>query len=414
MAMSKPAKKRFFLNHKKSSAMVISIAIHVLFLVLALSFVAVKVIIKEDQTFEVKEVKRPAMKLRKLQVPVKEQKKTQAPKLRKTIVAKPKNPTVDIKMPEIVGVKGGTGYGRSGGLGGLGFGFEMDLFGSGRRVGDDADGAGTEFVGTFYDLKQTPAGKSTKIGDFFAKNGPYGDAEEAAIEVVKRFLSSWNTKVLDDYFKAPKLKYTTSFMMPQMAADQAPKAFGVDDQVKPCFWVCHYKGQIAAPETGQYRFCGLGDDVLAVRVKGRLVLDACWHNKIGRLSNWTSNDGDNRRYPLDGDTTNSEDFLNYNSTLVLGDWFTLKKGERVDVEILLGELPGNMFSCRVLVQQKGKEYQMVPYSGGERPVLPIFKTAPIDPQILGQMRINPRVATPEGPVFDVLTNSKAPEIGGLP
>lgn len=412
--MSKPKKKRFFLNHKKSSAMVISITIHVLFLVLALSFVAVKVIIKEDQTFEVKEVKRPAMKLRKLQVPVKEQKKTQAPKLRKTIVAKPKNPTVDIKMPEIVGVKGGTGYGRSGGLGGLGFGFEMDLFGSGRRSGDDAEGAGTEFVGTFYDLKQTPEGEPTKIGDFFAENGPYGAAEEAAIAVVKRFLSSWNTKILDDFFKAPKLKYSTAFMMPVMDADQAPKAFGVDDQVNPSFWLCHYVGQIAAPETGQYRFCGLGDDVLAVRVKGRLVLDACWHNKIGLLTNWSSNDGDNRRYPLDGDTADSNDYLNFYSTLVLGDWFTLKKGERVDVEILLGELPGTAFSCRLLVQQKGKEYKMVPYSGGERPVLPIFKTAPIDSKILGQMRINPKVATAEGPVFDVLTNANKPDTGRLP
>jgi hypothetical protein len=129
MGIEEKKRKQFFLNHKKSSALVVSIAIHSFFLIVALSFVAVKIIVKPEQIFEVKEVKRPTIKLRKLQVPVKNMKKTQAPKLRKTIVARPKNIAVDIKMPEIVGVKGGTGYGRSGGLGGLGFSFNMNFFG---------------------------------------------------------------------------------------------------------------------------------------------------------------------------------------------------------------------------------------------------------------------------------------------
>ena len=55
-------------------------------------------------------------------------------------------------MPEVIGDRGSGDYGSSGNdlSGSLGFNFEMpDLFGSNRK------GAGNDFVGYFYDLKQT-------------------------------------------------------------------------------------------------------------------------------------------------------------------------------------------------------------------------------------------------------------------
>jgi hypothetical protein len=129
-------KKRFFTSHAKSSAAFISLGIHAILIVVALSFVAVTVITKEDQVFEAKPVNRPKMQLKKLQVPVNiKKKKTQKPKLRKRIVVQPKlNQTMpDIKMPEITGVKGGLGNGVGDGLGGAGsLGFsmpEIEIFG---------------------------------------------------------------------------------------------------------------------------------------------------------------------------------------------------------------------------------------------------------------------------------------------
>ena len=127
-------KNRFFAKHAKSSALVVSLAIHVLIIVVALSFVAVTIIQKQSVDFEAKEINRPKMKLRKLQVPVNVKKPPQQPKLRKQIVVKPNvaRITPDIKMPEIVGVKGGLGAG-GGGFGaieGLGFSMpEISLFG---------------------------------------------------------------------------------------------------------------------------------------------------------------------------------------------------------------------------------------------------------------------------------------------
>ena len=129
-------KKGFFASHAKSSAAMVSLGIHAVLIVIALSFVAVTVIQKEEKAFEAKPVNRPKMVLKKLQVPVNIKKKaTKKPKLRKRIVVAPKmNQTMpDIKMPEISGVKGGLGGGIAGGIGGSGgIGFsmpEINIFG---------------------------------------------------------------------------------------------------------------------------------------------------------------------------------------------------------------------------------------------------------------------------------------------
>lgn len=125
--------KMWFTHHAKSSAAVVSIGVHALLLVLALSFVAVTVIQKEEKKFEAKQVTRPKMPIKKLQVPVNVKKKQPKPKLRKRIVVKPNisKSMPDIKMPEVSGLKGGLGAGAGLGSGaGLGFSMpEIEVFG---------------------------------------------------------------------------------------------------------------------------------------------------------------------------------------------------------------------------------------------------------------------------------------------
>lgn len=136
MTNSGKSKKGYFSRHSKSSAALVSLGIHAVLILVALSFVAVSVIQKEENAFEAKPVNRPKMQLKKLQVPVNiKKKKMQKPKLRKRIVVKPKmNQSMpDIKMPEITGVKGGLGAGAGagiGGAGGVGFSMpEIEIFG---------------------------------------------------------------------------------------------------------------------------------------------------------------------------------------------------------------------------------------------------------------------------------------------
>ncbi|MDF7827060.1 hypothetical protein P4B35_23760, partial [Pontiellaceae bacterium B12227] len=69
------SKKKFFEQHAKSSAALVSLGVHAALIIVALSFVAVTVITKDENAFEAKPVKRPSMKLKRLQVPVTIEKK---------------------------------------------------------------------------------------------------------------------------------------------------------------------------------------------------------------------------------------------------------------------------------------------------------------------------------------------------
>lgn len=124
------SKTGFFTKHSKSSAALVSLVIHAVMVVAALFFVAVSVIQKQDVDFEAKAVSRPRMNLRKLQVPVNIRKPVHQPRLRKQIVVRPDiaKITPEIKMPEIVGVKGGLGSGAVTGFGGGSLGFTMPEF----------------------------------------------------------------------------------------------------------------------------------------------------------------------------------------------------------------------------------------------------------------------------------------------
>ena len=111
-------KKRFFTSHAKSSAAIVSIVLHLILILIAGTFVAVTVITKGEQNFESKQVSRPKMPPKKLQVPVKIKKKQRKPKMRQRIVVKQKvnRNMPDIKMPEISGIKGGIGAAAGAGL----------------------------------------------------------------------------------------------------------------------------------------------------------------------------------------------------------------------------------------------------------------------------------------------------------
>ena len=115
--------------------MVISLAVHAILAVVAVSFVAVTVIQKSDKQFEAPKVNRPRLPPKKLQVPVKMKKKRPKPKLRKQITVKTRmdRKMPDIKMPEISGIKGGLGASAGGDMGSVaGVGFDMpeiEIFG---------------------------------------------------------------------------------------------------------------------------------------------------------------------------------------------------------------------------------------------------------------------------------------------
>ena len=212
---------------------------------------------------------------------------------------------------------------------------ETSSFGSSKM-----SGGGAALIGILYDLKQTQ------------QRQPTAETPKSYRGVVTEFLeSNWDQGILNRYFRVTRALYTTQIFIPSMNADEAPKAFGVSDVVKPRMWLVHYKGQAAPAEGGVYRFLGDADDILAVRINGRLLLVAGRPDCLPPKSVWHSTEPDSRG-------------------MTFGDWISLKAGEIVDLDFIIGERPGGIFRAIVWIEKQG-------VSSGQRP--PLFKLAPSSP-----------------------------------
>jgi len=192
-------------------------------------------------------------------------------------------------------------------------------------------------IGILYDLKQTQQRQPTQ------------ETERTYRGVISTFLQSeWDEDILNRYFRVTRPVYTTQIFIPSMNADQAPLAFGVSDVVAPRLWVVHYKGQVAPAVGGIYRFSGEADDIIAVRINGRTVLVAGRPDCLPPKSVWNSSEPESHGRRL-------------------GDWISLKAGEVVDFDVIIGERPGGQFLALLYIEKQGATESGHP---------PIFKLAP--------------------------------------
>lgn len=214
------------------------------------------------------------------------------------------------------------------------------LFGS-----KEKDAAG--LIAIIYDLKQTQSRQPSNVSA-----GEYPD-------VVKEFLQKgWDELVLNRFFRITRPLYSTQIFIPRISADVAPKAYGVDNVMRPSAWVIHYKGQVSPPEDGTYRFAGYADDVLVVAVNNKTVcIGARPDMEMKGLWKSTENEGANA----------------FNGNLMYGDWIPMKKGEPIDLDVLVGERPGGDFCAFLLFQKQGVDY---PKDRSGKLILPVFQLAP--------------------------------------
>ncbi|VGO14053.1 hypothetical protein PDESU_02610 [Pontiella desulfatans] len=351
------------------SGFVISLMVHAAAFLLAGMLVVFTVHQKEEKKFvPPKPVERPKMKLKKPKVKVK---KTAKPKSTTRIVTKVKRASMpDIQLPEMSGMTDGI-------VGGIG-GFEIipdleqvTLFGGGQTIGND-------FKGTFYDFKRDRRGSPVPTG------------REGFVQELKEFIrKGWKTSQLARYYRSPRKLYATAFAVPPVHSSLAPAAFGEEDTIG-YLWAAHYKGQLVHYEDIKFRFWGLGDDIMAIRVDGKEVLIANYPSEDAQIftSIWDSNDNDSRKYWL-GD--------HYS---VVGDWIELKAGEALPMEVLIGETPGGLFQAMLCVEVEGVEYPRNDMLNG--PTLPIFKTETLSEDLVDKIHsdLYPGDATvTNGPVF---------------
>ncbi|MCE9587203.1 MAG: hypothetical protein K8R57_02690 [Verrucomicrobia bacterium] len=113
-----------------------------------------------------------------------------------------------------------------------------------------------------YDLKQTPNGTKTDIGEDFDK----GATAEALCDykiirdVIAFMESKWDPKLLEKkYYKAKDTITAYQFWIPQaLTQTEVLKAFGADTSVKPGFFIVHYTGKVTAPRDGEFVFVQTG------------------------------------------------------------------------------------------------------------------------------------------------------------
>ena len=268
-------------------------------------------------------------------------------------------------VPGMMAGMGGAGFGQGMGFGsGMGSGMGGGGGGGGGMSFFGFRGAGAGLVGSFYDLKQTREKK------------PSGVNANNYTEIVHKWVDGgMKESDLGKYFKAPASLSTVQFMIPDMPADEAPKAYGVQKEVKPAQWIAVYRGKVQPPKEGTYHFIGAADDVLLVKVNGKLVLDASWAPSSS----------------LKPEEIIPPQYVGFpRKGYIKGESVHFSGTSWAEMEVVIGERPGGRFWGVLMVQPSGS---------GQDGKIPLFR--------LGAAKVPPTKAPPfpkcdlEGPLWRV-------------
>lgn len=227
---------------------------------------------------------------------------------------------------------------------------------------------GGELEGTMYDLKLKADGKK-----------PSGINDKTFAEAVSKIIANrFRPAVLNEYYRVDKRFYETSFFIPLGNAAEAPEAFGVRSKVKPHNFLIHYTGSFAAPEDGDYRFVGLGDDAIVVLVSGAVRLDATFSPYLSYTERKHKDGPDGFDFfPISKDGKPDESRRDW-SKLRQGDWIRMKAKVPMSLDIVLIEQGdptadnGGAFGFVLCIEKKGVDYPITKKGKVSRPILPLF------------------------------------------
>ncbi len=262
----------------------------------------------------------------------------------------------------------GFGGGSGGGIGsGVGAGVGnaknfVGIFGGGMRRNNAMEG-------TLYDLKFAPDGKA------LVSSRPQRIAEMK--EAFGKLDGGWRggKGMLDkSYRQAEKKLYTSNLFIHPLAADEATKAFDCEKEIQAPGWLAYYEGWFTPPETGEYRFQGFADDMMAVAVDGTTVLSAFWPGQgdgsaIPFRASWLPKDG----HKTDGMQLRQPKEYGHLGARYKGSWLQLRKGQAYFIQIAISESHGGIFSSELLIEQKGEKYS----KGTVEDIIPYFMLEPM-------------------------------------
>lgn len=317
----------------------------------------------------------------------------------------PEMPVMNNTMSMGAGARaGGDSSGFGGGAGGgIGKGTGPGI-GNGRNF---LSAFGTKFSGapslrgTLYDLKRSRDGKVTYAtieGNNAGKRKE--ELHRALTSLVKRNFST--TELNNRYFKAPvKLAANQLYIYKdpktkgQYRANAATQAFADENGKEPFKapgWMVVYEGTISPPETGEYRFLGMGDDVMLVGVQGKPALYAYWPKEghgpaVPYQEGWEPKNHCGKG-GTDGAGSGSGGGLQ--DHLFKGQWIKLFKGQRYKICIAFGEGAGGYMGAALGIEKKDS-----PNPNGK---ISLFKLSEINPDLFDILFIEGKY-TATGPNF---------------
>ena len=251
-----------------------------------------------------------------------------------------------------------------------------------RKIKRIAADENSVLTGRFFDLKQPVDSSARPL------------YREEVVNYIREFMENdWDQEMLEKYY-SPKVKLAAPyFYLPRCKASYAPKAFecngeGEERKVEPQNWVVVYSGQVTAPESGTYRFVGMGDDTIVVRFNKEVVLESGW--SIPSRNSMALG----IRPPYQKEITSKEPgyaLYQYRETphwnkelggIASGASFDVEKGESYPIEILLSEIPGNEFGFCLLIEKIAQSpAPYVSFSPHQSPILALFRTNDTTPDI---------------------------------
>ena len=147
----------------------------------------------------------------------------------------------------------------------IGIGMDAGLGELGEEGGGmgSSQSSGSALEGVFYDLSRTKSGSPNKVGQ---------DANAFYAELAA-FYKTWNPSVLSRFYKTSTKLYASNFYLPAARSELAPEAFQYKMKANTG-WFAIYRGKVKSPLTSKIRFIGTGDNGIAVRFGGKVVLEA--------------------------------------------------------------------------------------------------------------------------------------------
>jgi hypothetical protein len=218
-------------------------------------------------------------------------------------------------------------------------------------------GEGGELTGDFYDFKQTSDKQATDM-----------DLDKYLTFLSKYVSQDWDNSLLVPYYKSKKPLYTSAFAIYTRPSEEAPAAFGLQDEVQPGLWIVLYHAKVEAPEAGDYQLVGFADNVLVVKIKGETVFDGGWDSVTHKTFLGKSLPFAMPSYiPSAGGGSLPEG--PHDPHLKIGPTFHLDVAEPVDMDVLIGDCGGTCCFF-LLIEKAGKTYETAPDG---TPLLPFFQ-----------------------------------------